>query len=129
MPTAPTPCTTSAWPEAVAGGDTLYHESTYLADNLAKAAARGHSTAAQAGRIATLAGARRLILGHYSQAYDDDRLFAAEAATTFAGPIIPATEGLRLDLTPMTDSKKSPGGTAIESKPRVKPGESTDHNN
>lgn len=115
--------------EAVAGVDTLYHESTYLADNLAKAAARGHSTAGQAGRIATLAGARRLILGHYSQAYDDDRLFAAEAATTFAGPIIPATEGLRLDLTPMTDSKKSPGGTAIESKPRVKPGESTDHNN
>ena len=45
-----------------------------------------------------MAGARRLILGHYSQAYDDDASFAAEAATTFSGTIIPATEGLRVDL-------------------------------
>lgn len=84
--------------EDIAGVDTVYHESTYLSDNEHKAAPRGHSTAAQAGRIATMAAARRLILGHYSQAYDDDASFAAEAATTFSGTIIPATEGLRVDL-------------------------------
>jgi len=84
--------------EAVAGVDTLYHESTYLDDRLEKAAPRGHSTAAQAGRIATLAGVRRLVLGHYSKSYDSDEPFAAEAATTFAGPVITAHEGLRLDL-------------------------------
>ena len=53
--------------ECVEGVDTLYHESTYLDDKLVKAGPRGHSTASQAGRIATLAGARRLILGHYSK--------------------------------------------------------------
>lgn len=84
--------------EDLRGVDTLYHESTYLADNLSTAAPRGHSTAAQAGRIATLAGCRRLILGHYSQAYTDDALFAVEAATTFSGEIIAAHEGMRINL-------------------------------
>ncbi len=84
--------------ESVRGVDTLYHEATYLEDNVALAGPRGHSTAAQAGRIATLAGARCLVLGHYSKRYRDDAAFAAEAATTFSGPIIAAREGLRLDL-------------------------------
>lgn len=82
----------------IAGVDTLFHEATYLSDNFAKAAPRGHSTAAQAGEIATMAGAKRLILGHYSQRYDDDSLFAAEAATTFSGEIIAAREGMKIDL-------------------------------
>ena len=84
--------------EDIAGVDTLFHEATYLPDNLPMAAPRGHSTAAQAGEIATMAGAKRLILGHYSQRYDDDALFAAEAATTFAGEIIAAREGMKIDL-------------------------------
>ncbi len=83
---------------AVAGVDTLYHEATYLTDRADKAAPRGHSTAAEAGRIATLAGVRRLVVGHYSKSYDSDEPFAAEAATTFAGQVIPAREGLHLDL-------------------------------
>lgn len=82
----------------IMGVDTLFHESTYLSDNLAMAAPRGHSTAAQAGTIATLAGAGRLVLGHYSQRYDNDALFAAEAATTFSGEIIAAREGMKIDL-------------------------------
>ncbi len=84
--------------EYLRGVDTIYHEATYLLDNAHKAAPRGHSTAAEAGQIAQAAGARRLILGHYSQAYTDDSLFAQEAATTFNGEIIAATEGLTIDL-------------------------------
>jgi len=84
--------------EDIRGVDTLFHESTYLSDNAGMASQRGHSTAAAAGRIATLAGARRLILGHYSQRYDNDAAFAAEAATTFDGEIITADEGMRIDL-------------------------------
>ena len=85
--------------EDIAGVDTIYHEATYLADSDYKAAVRGHSTAAQAGEIATLAGAKRLVLGHYSQTYDGhDELFAAEAATTFSGEIIAAHEGMKIDL-------------------------------
>lgn len=84
--------------EDIHGVDTLFHEATYLADNLPLAAPRGHSTAAQAGEIATLAGARRLVLGHYSQRYDDDAAFAAEAAGTFSGEMIAAREGMKIDL-------------------------------
>ena len=83
---------------AVEGVDTLYHEATYLSDRADKAAPRGHSTAAEAGRIATMAGVRRLVVGHYSKSYDSDEPFVAEAATTFAGPVIAAHEGLRLNL-------------------------------
>lgn len=84
--------------EDIAGVNTLYHESTYLNDQETKAAQRGHSTAAQAGKIASMAGAKRLILGHYSKRYFDDMLFAAEAATEFNGEIIAAHEGLKIDL-------------------------------
>lgn len=84
--------------EAVKGVDTIYHEATYLEDNSHKAGERGHSTAAQAGEIAAMAGARRLVLGHYSRAYSDDESFAAEAATTFSGEIIAAREGLKIDI-------------------------------
>lgn len=84
--------------EAVKGVDTLYHEATYLEDNKDKAGARGHSTAAEAGEIATLAQVKRLVLGHYSRSYNDDAAFVAEAATTFSGGIIAAHEGLRLEL-------------------------------
>lgn len=108
LTTAPTPprsyayCSDTAYSEAIVpavkGVGTLYHEATYCNDNSYKAFARGHSTAAEAGRIATLAGASRLVLGHYSQAYDDDQLFADEAAQTFAGPVIAAREGLVIDL-------------------------------
>lgn len=95
-------CSDTAYNPAIAeyirGVNTLYHESTYLDDSAYKAEARGHSTASQAGRIATLAGAKRLVLGHYSQAYDSDRLFADEAATTFSGEVIAAREGLTVDL-------------------------------
>lgn len=84
--------------ESVKGIDTIYHESTYLSDKKESAAMRGHSTAAEAGEIATLAGAKRLVLGHYSRSYDNDDDFAREAATTFQGEIIAAHEGLKLKL-------------------------------
>lgn len=84
--------------DAVRGVDTLFHEATYLSDWEHLAKPRGHSTAAQAGTIATMAGARRLVLGHYSKRYLDDALFAAEAATTFDGEIIAAREGLKIDI-------------------------------
>lgn len=95
-------CSDTAYKPAIAewisGTDTLYHESTYCDDCLAKAAARGHSTASQAGRIAAAAGAKRLVLGHYSKVYHDIEQFAREAASTFGGEITAAYEGLTLHL-------------------------------
>lgn len=95
-------CSDTAFSERVAarfaGVDTLYHEATYCDDRAAQAAPRGHSTAAQAGMAATIAGASRLVVGHYSKTYADDALFAAEARTTFAGEVIAAREGLKISL-------------------------------
>ncbi|MDE6207023.1 MAG: ribonuclease Z [Muribaculaceae bacterium] len=84
--------------ESVRGVDTIYHETTYGDADAYKAGPRGHSTARQAGRLARLAGARRLVMGHYSKVITDESILAAEAAEEFDGIVIAGTEGLKLDL-------------------------------
>jgi ribonuclease Z len=68
------------------GAALFLHEATYTEDEAARAATGGHSTAGQAGRMATLAGARRLLLLHLSDSADPVR-WVAEAMTMFAGPV------------------------------------------
>lgn len=84
--------------EAVAGVDVLYHEATYGDEAEYKAAPRGHSTARQAGAIARLAGAGRLIIGHYSQTIQDESVLTGEAAEAFEGEVTAAKEGLEIVL-------------------------------
>ena len=81
----------------VRGVDVLYHESTYADDFAEKAAPRGHSTAREAARIAKAAGVGKLILGHYSKAYDSDEPFVREASEEFPN-VIAAKEGMKIDL-------------------------------
>lgn len=81
----------------VRGVDVLYHESTYADDFAEKAAPRGHSTAREAARIAAAAGVKRLVLGHYSKAYDSDEPFLRDALEEFPD-VIAAREGLKIDL-------------------------------
>lgn len=91
---------TAYMPELAAkikGVDLLFHESTYLADNLDKARERGHSTAAQAAAVARDAGAGRLLLGHYSSRYKNDSVFLSEASPIFPSAIL-ATEGLTIQV-------------------------------
>lgn len=63
--------------------DLLYHESTFLEAHAALADKTKHATARQAGRIAKLAGVKKLVLGHYSSRYKDINLFLEEAQTEF----------------------------------------------
>lgn len=58
----------------------------HLGDDL-----RGHLTAAEAGELARDAGARRLLLTHYSDQLDAEALRSA-AAGTYGGPVEMATE-------------------------------------
>ena len=94
-------CSDTVYNPAVAddvrGVDVLYHESTYADDFAAKAAPRGHSTAREAGRIAAAAGVGRLVLGHYSKAYDSEEPFLREASEEFPD-VIAAREGMKIDL-------------------------------
>lgn len=82
---------------AVEGVDLLYHEATYGNERAASARERGHSTAAEAGRIARMAGVGKLIIGHYSKRYPDSEVLAREARDEF-DIVIPANEGLKIDL-------------------------------
>ena len=84
--------------EAVRGVDLLYHEATYGDDRAHNAAPRGHSTARDAGRIAQLAGAKSLMIGHYSKTVLDEAILVAQAAEEFDGTVIAAREGLCVDL-------------------------------
>lgn len=83
--------------EKIKGVDLLFHESTYLADNLDKARERGHSTAAQAATVAYNANAGHLLLGHYSSRYKDDSVFLNEATPIFTNSML-AREGLKISV-------------------------------
>ncbi len=83
--------------EAVKGVHTLYHEATYDDSLASQARERGHSTAREAGRIAAMAGASQLVIGHYSNRYDTTDLLAAQAREEFPS-VIAAAEGMKLDL-------------------------------
>ncbi len=83
--------------QKIRGVDLLFHETTYLAQDIEKARERGHSTAAEAARTALDAGAGHLLTGHYSSRYKDDTLFVEEARTVFPN-VIQGKEGLRIAL-------------------------------
>ena len=63
--------------------DLLYHESTFLKDNIDLAEKTKHATAQQAATIAKKAEVKKLLLGHYSSRYKDTNLFLKEAQTIF----------------------------------------------
>lgn len=67
----------------IQGVDVLYHEATFLDDNLELAKKTDHSTAKQAAQIAKDANVNCLILGHYSSRYKNLELFQTEAAEIF----------------------------------------------
>ena len=69
--------------QQIQGVDVLYHEATFLDDNLELAKKTNHSTAKQAAQIAKDANVSRLILGHYSSRYKDLTLFQSEAGEIF----------------------------------------------
>jgi ribonuclease Z len=62
---------------------TLYHESTYGDDNLAMSEKYFHSTARQAAQIALGANVGKLLLGHYSSRYTDEKVLLEQAKEVF----------------------------------------------
>lgn len=69
--------------EKVKGVDLLYHETTYLKDLHQRAADRFHSTTEQAGMIASTAGVKKLIIGHFSSKYAELDEFLTETRAVF----------------------------------------------
>lgn len=72
----------------VKGVDLLYHEATYPQEMTPQAAARFHSTTLQAAQCAKDAGAKKLVIGHYSSKYPDLSLFLNEARSIFPDTVL-----------------------------------------
>jgi ribonuclease Z len=70
------------------GVNLLFHEATYCEEDLQKATSRYHSTAAQAAMVARDAGARKLVIGHYSSRYDDESVLLREAQAIFPQTVL-----------------------------------------
>jgi ribonuclease Z len=87
--------------ELAAGVDLLVCESTYLDAEADLAREYFHLTARQAGWLAREAGARRLVLTHFSQRHPDARQYAEEAAAVH-DDVVAAEDFLRV---PMPDRR------------------------
>ena len=91
------PCASIA--ELAQGADLLLHEATFLAGAEEEAETHGHSTALQAGQVATAVGARRLALVHFTPPRPEDLQRLHEDATrSFGGPIVVPSDLERMHL-------------------------------
>ena len=75
------PCETGR--QLAADADLLMHEATFTDEHAERAHEVGHSTARQAAEVARDAGARRLLLTHFSARYNDPAALVAEAREVF----------------------------------------------
>ncbi len=83
--------------ELLQGVDLLYHEATFMEKDAGRARETCHSTAKQAARIASMAGAGKLVLGHFSAKYHDLTALLEEARMIFPETYLSAP-GLTFDV-------------------------------
>lgn len=86
-----------AMTEQIKGASLIYHDCTYSNDDADRAAMHHHSTAGQAATIARDAGARQLLLGHFSARYDDETVLLRQAQEVFPESYL-AKEGLQFQI-------------------------------
>ena len=83
--------------DLAAGADLVVCESTFASADADLARRYRHLTAADAGRVARDAGARRLVITHFSQRYPDVRVLLDEARAVF-DDVVAAEDLLRVPV-------------------------------
>ncbi len=83
--------------EQIKGVDVLYHEATFLTGDQEKANETKHSTAKEAAIVAQQAGAKKLIIGHFSARYHSHEVLLEEARQTFSETYL-AIEGKTFNI-------------------------------
>ena len=83
--------------EKIKGVKLLYHETTFMQDRSVRANETNHSTTIDAANIAKLSSARNLLIGHFSQRYQDKDLLLKEVKSIFNKSFI-ASEGLIINF-------------------------------
>lgn len=78
--------------EQIEGVDFLYHEATFLHELHERAIETFHTTAKQAGIIASKANVKKLMIGHFSARYKELEPLLTEAKTEFTNTVL-AIEG------------------------------------
>ena len=85
-------CSDTAYSEKIIpiieGVDCLFHEATFMEDELVRSKQTEHSTARQAGEIARKAKVKKLIIGHYSARYINQHELLNEAKAVFENTIL-----------------------------------------
>ncbi len=77
--------------------DLLYHEATFLERDAKLAKNTYHSTAHQAAALAQKANAQKLVIGHFSNRYNNDYDFLVEAKSVFENTIL-AEDGATIEI-------------------------------
>jgi len=83
--------------ESIKNCDTLYHEATFTHDLLGRANETHHTTALQAGEVAKINGAKKLIIGHFSSRYKTLQMLLEETQSVFENTEL-AVEGKTFQL-------------------------------
>lgn len=77
--------------------DVLFHEATFTEELIERAGFTFHTTARQAGIIASKSKVKKLLIGHFSSRYTELNKFLTEAQAEFPETKL-AVEGLRVDI-------------------------------
>lgn len=83
--------------ENIKGADTIYHEATFMHDMIERAEETFHTTSLQAAEVAVKAGAKQLLLGHFSARYRELEPLLLEAQSIFPNSKL-ATEGITFEI-------------------------------
>ena len=91
---------TAVFPEEaqwLKGTDLIYHEATFADEHVDLAHKMFHSTAREAAMVAAAAGAKKLVLGHFSSRYQDLGVLLQQAREVFPETYL-AEEGKQFEV-------------------------------